>query len=78
MRIRLLQGYNGFLPGRELNLGDGVANLLLQRGIAEPIDAGTDGEKTGTDLDGDGQDEGGEHGTKKAFSKPPSHKRNRK
>jgi hypothetical protein len=71
MRIELLQGYNGFLAGRELNVGEGVARLLIQRGIAKSIEPVA----LSHDADSDGKDEGGEEGEKKAFSKPPKPKR---
>lgn len=68
MRVKLLQGYNGFPVGRVLNVAEGVARLLIQRMIAEPVD----------DPDNDGKAEGGEQGEKKAFSGPPKAKGKRK
>lgn len=65
MKIKLLQMYNGMPAGRELDLGRGVAELLIQRKIAEPFN----------DPDGDGKQEGGEQGEKKAFTAPPRSKR---
>jgi hypothetical protein len=76
MRIKLLQPYNGFPAGRELSLGSGVADLLFRRGIAELVEARPDPPNPTADPDQDGQDEGGEAGTKKAFTKPPSRRRN--
>lgn len=67
MRVKLLQGYNGFPVGRVLNVAEGVARLLIQRMIAESVD----------DPDSDGKAEGGEQGEKKAFSGPPKAKRKR-
>lgn len=40
MKIRLTRDWNGYKQGRELSPPDGVANLLVRRGLAvvmEPV-----------------------------------------
>ena len=38
MKLRLKKHWLGNKPGRIVDVGDGVANVLIRRGIAEPID----------------------------------------
>ena len=38
LKIKLLTMWQGFPAGRELRLGTGQAQLLIQRGIAEAIE----------------------------------------
>lgn len=65
MKIRLLAMYNGLPPGRILDaVSDGVALVLIQRGIAEIC-------ADDADADADGRRESGPNGQQKAFTSPP-------
>jgi len=40
MQVRLLKHWNGYRPGTILaKAGDGMANVLVKRGLAEPVEA---------------------------------------
>jgi len=69
MKIRLKTMWNGLAAGRELELGAGQVQLLIQRGIAEVIE-----DSKRIDPDKDGKAEGGIFGEKKAFTRPPQGK----
>jgi hypothetical protein len=64
MKVKLKQMYLSQPAGAIMDVGHGVAVLLIQRGVAEEW----------KDPDQDGIAEGGKQGAKKAFSKPPATK----
>ena len=64
MQQKLLQQWNGMPAGRVIDVGEGVAQLLMQRKISEPF----------IDPDNDKKAEGGFFGQKKAFSSPQTQK----
>lgn len=66
MKVRLLKPYLSSAAGDVIDPAATIAQLLVMRGIAEPV---------GSDPDSDGKDEGGADGEKKAFSRPPKTKK---
>lgn len=69
MKLRLKQMYLGQPAGKIVDYGAGVAELLIQRGIAVEVK---------DDPDADGKAEGGQDGVKKAFFGPPAGKSKRR
>lgn len=37
MKIRVLKGFGGYKPGQTFEWGDGMARLLIARGVVEPV-----------------------------------------
>ena len=37
MKIRILKGFSGYKPGQEFDWADGMARVLVARGMVEPI-----------------------------------------
>lgn len=37
MKIRVLKGFGGYKPGQEFEWADGMARLMIARGLIEPV-----------------------------------------
>lgn len=69
MKARLLKGYLEYPPGTIVDFPLPITIELIKRGVAVELK---------NDPDGDGKSEGGHKGEKKAFSRPPEGKRQRR
>ena len=73
MKIKLVKQHGLLLPGAIIDTQNGVADLLIARGVAVSTEAPAPEPVTVwvCDPDQDGIDEAGPTGEKKAFSRPP-------
>lgn len=69
MKAKLLKAYLSFPAGAIVDFAPPITTELIKREIAVAIKE---------DPDGDGKAEGGRHGEKKAFSRPPVGKSGRR
>lgn len=37
MKVRVLKGFGGYRPGQEFEWADGMARILIARGMIEPV-----------------------------------------